>query len=271
MSIIRDRRGTPLFDLPFNVANREIEGLEDIYKFGRVTGLDAAEKTVWTGSTVYIFPSIATKMYIASTHSVDVCTGDIIKAVEIQYLDGLWDRQTEVHCLNGRTPVEIIIPVLRNNRMKFLSNCYTHVNTGAIWMGTSDFTAGVPVGKYGHIPSGMNQTHQGFYSVPGGHNIRIYDTYISVNEGKESNTWMRACIHSEVFSGFPGLKNTYEHKNHYDIFQTVFTSQRKIPLLLPEKTDIEFKASGSAGGNVNLSIEWTMLQVGSSYFSNPNG
>jgi hypothetical protein len=209
-------------------------------------------------------------MAFASTNSVDVCTGTIVKAILFEYLDSSWDTATEVHCINGRTPVTLPNNILRINRMKFLSNCETHINTGHIWLGTSNWTDGVPVNKYGHILSGTQQTYQGFYSVPRGHTAKIYDLNVTVNEGKSSNVWMHVNDHAETFSGFPGLGNTYQHKNSYDIYQTVFTSQRKIPLSFGQMSDIEFRAQGSIGGDVNLGVEWTMLLTGSSYIVNDN-
>lgn len=44
-----------------------------------------------------------------------------------------------------------------------------------------------------------------------------------------------------------------------------FVNQRKIPWTFTEKTDIEFRATGSIGGSVALSIDWGFLLVGSGY------
>jgi len=273
MPTMRDIKGLPLTGNPFNITNSEYAGIFKNHKFGRTEGLANVERTVWTGSITYNFPTVPLAMALASTNSSDICSGSVIKAVKVDYLTASWDMMSETHCLNGLTPVTLssgsAANILRVNRMVFLSNCAYHVNTGQIWLGTSDWTAGVPAGKYGHIDTGKQQTYQAFYSVPRGFDAKMYDLNITLNSSKQATIWMRSANYSETFSGFSSLKNTYQHKDSVDLFQNDFPRQYTVPKTYPEMTDIEFRATGLSGGGGNVSIEWSMLLVGSAYRSDP--
>lgn len=268
MTIKRDKKGTPILDFMFNVSNGEIVGLSRSYKFGRAINLGTTQQTIWTGSEDYSFPGSAQTMAVASTNSAD--KAGVANAAEylwVSYLSSGHNEMTEIVSLNGLAPVDLSEPLLRINRMKILSTEPSATNTGAIWLGTSNWTAGVPANKFGHILSGKGQTYQAFYTVPISKEIYIYDINITSNEGKESSVEMLVNETVETFSGFPGVVNTLQAKNHYDVFETVFQSQRKIPLCYDEKTDIEFKGTGGTTGT-DISVEWSFLIVDKSYHSN---
>jgi hypothetical protein len=268
MAIKRDNQKTPILDLVFNVINGELPGLETFYKFGRVINLGVTERTIWTGSEAYTFPGSAQTMAVASTNSADKAgISGGAGYLFVRYLGSGFNEFTEIVSLNGLTPVDLSEQVLRINRARILSDDLTTINTGDIWIGTSDWTNGIPDNKFGHILTGKGQTYQGFYTVPVNKSVSIYDINITTNLGKESSVELFVRENAETFSGYSDLVNTLQAKNHYDVYQTTFPTQRKVPLHYSEKTDLEFRATGAAAGT-DISVEWTMVTIDSSYLPN---
>lgn len=270
MSIRRDRFGTPIIDLPFNIALNEIPGLTWAYKFGRVVGLDTVQRTIWTAGFEYNPPPDPVDMYFASTSSEDCFLGAGANYMKVGYVGSGFVEHTEVHCICGHTPIKLNNPVHTINRTKVLSDDIDAVNAGPMWIGTSGFTNGVPSSAYAHVNSGVGQTYQAFYTVPHDKTLIVYDMIMSANEGKEGEVEIFARDNSETFSGFPNARNTFQAKNHYDIFQTTFPIARKIPLVFNPKTEILFKGRGKAAAT-NISVEGTFILVDSAYLNGSIG
>jgi len=270
MSIRRDKFGTAILDLPFNMSLGEIPGLSRSYKFGKVSGLDTVQRTIWTAGFEYNPPPGPTAMSFASTSPNDTSGGSGVNYIKVNYVGSGFNEFTEVHCLNGQTPVSLAHPVHTINRAKVLADDIDAKNAGPIWAGAGSFSAGVPSSAYTHIESGVGQTYQAFYTLPNNQHMLIYDMILTANEGKEGSIEMFARENAEVFSGFPNARNTFQAKNHYDIFQTTLPIQRKIPLCFGPKTEIIFKGRGKAT-LTDLSVEGTFVLVNSTYLHGLTG
>ncbi len=264
MSVINDANGNPIGDLSFQVALNQFIGLRNDHKFGHVDALSTTRRTVWTGGVDYAFPPTPETMYVSAVGTQDTHGGTGAEYMWVNYLTTSFAEVTEVVSLAGRTPVPLTSPVLRVNRMICLADDPTVKNLGVMWLGTSNHTAGVPSSVYAHIESATGQTYQAFYTVPRFEKAIVYDINITTNEGKGAQVEMFSRNNIETYSGFTDARNMLSPDNHYDVFETAFSNRRRIPLTYPEATDIEFKGKGSASGT-NVSIEWTMQIVNSSF------
>lgn len=274
MSIRRDGNGTPIWDFGFTIARGEVPGLKPEYKFGKGFDIGTSQKTLWDSGSdtgIYTFPLSAQVMKLSSTSSFDTCgRASSAEYGWINYLGSGYNEFTEVLSLNNRVGVSPAHPVLRVNRMKMLSSDpnLTRSNTGHIWLGTGTVTAGKSAVAYGHIEPGAGQTYQGFYTVPAGCKAYIFDVIASSKKGKTAELAMFVKNISETFSGFPGIYNTFQGKNHFDLFENVFVMNRKMAYVFPEKTDINWRGLGGAT-ETDIQIEWTMIiEASSGYNSN---
>lgn len=264
MSIRRDKFGTSILDLPFNIALDEIPGLSRGYKYGKVSGLNTTQRAIWTAGFDYNPPPGPTEMFFASTNAGDVAGGAGVDYLQVGYVGSGFNEFTEIHCFNGQTPVPLNNPVHTINGARVLADDIDKKNLGPIWAGTGSFTSGVPSSAYTHIDSGVGQTYQAFYTVPNNKLMMVYDMIMTANEGKEGSIEMFARENSETFPGFPNAKNVFQAKNHYDIFQTTLSIHRKVPLCFGSKTEIIFKGRGKAT-LTDLAVEGTFVLINSIY------
>ena len=242
-SITRQAKTEP-FEL--QVARGQIYGHSVLNIYGYQTAVGTSFVPVWEGNSSYTFPSSAIQMHIVSS----VNTGDDKTAtfVTINGLDANYNQISETIKLNGTTTVTTVKSYFRINSMAVSSGA----PTGNITLkDTSDTTL------YAEIAAGNGRTLMGIYTVPAGYTF--YLSRIDINTSLNANP-----------AGFATYQN-YQTSNTGVSTVTIiapftnnYHTQRVMPRLVAEKTDIQLQSKVSIGtAALTVSQEGYLIANGS--------
>jgi len=217
---------TEPFDL--QVARGQIYGHSVLNIYGYQTAVGTSFVPVWEGNTSYTFPSSAIQMHLVSS----VNTGaDATSLITINGLDANYNQISETIKLNGTTAVTTVKSYFRINSMSVASGA----PTGNITLkDTSDTTL------YAEIAAGNGRTLMGIYTVPAGYTF--YLSRIDINTSLNANP-----------AGFATYQNYQTNSAGVSSVTVVapftnnYHTQRVMPRLVSEKTDIQLQAKVSTG------------------------
>lgn len=222
------------------VAAGQFDGLDWVHKFGANFDIDnnSEPETVWSAGGLYPWDSLSTAqtLYVLSTEAAD--TAD----VEIQGLDANYNPLTEVVTLTGTTAVTTSSQFLRVFRMT-----YNHgsENEGTITARvTSD--SGTIVGQ---IDATFSQTLMGIYTIPAGYTGYLLTGDFSVQKNKDAQVKFFQRPFGQSFR-IAHMAEVYEGTYRYDF---------KIPLPVPEKTDLEVRADNVETNNTRVTCNFDLL------------
>ena len=238
-SITQNGRFEP-FEL--QVARGQITGHRAITVFGYNPDVDASEETVWPAGGMLTHPSSAVQMKVSSSSATDNPSSTGAWAIVINGLDNNYNELSETVALNGQTAVLTINSYIRINSAYVSATGTGNSAVGDIYMGVGTVTLGVPATIYQIIKFDYNSTTTGHYTVPAG-----YTAYMdagSVNTGQAAGSNPVTC--RLVTSGANNIRLTnaiVTINNGTAVYEFIY------PLAVPEKTDIEATALGSASNN----------------------
>jgi len=224
-STTRQNKTEP-FDL--QVARGQVYGHSVLNIYGYQASVGTSFVPVWEGNSSYTFPSSAIQMHLVSS----VNTGaDATSLITISGLDANYNQISENIKLNGTTAVTTVKSYFRINSMTVASGA----PTGNITLkDTSDTTL------YAEIAAGNGRTLMGIYTVPAGYTF--YLSRIDINTSLNANP-----------AGFATYQN-YQTSNAGVSTVTIvapftnnYHTQRVMPRLVSEKTDIQLQAKVSTG------------------------
>ena len=242
-------------DFFFEAVRGRIPGYKYIHKFGFAEGVNTSKQTIWTGTnSPYLFPGSATNMAVTSTVS-----GDHGSRVRILGLNSAYNSIDETVTLIGNEVESTTNLFQRVHRVVVISASNGITNQGQIWVGNGIVTAQVPANKFAHIESSHAQTLQAIYTVPASHTLFITNMFFATTVAKT------ATFHVEVAP----FGQPFQHRRHFDVFQTAFNRPYAIPLPIAEKSDIKVECEGAAAGT-NATAEFdgiitnqvSILQIG---------
>ena len=194
---------------------------------------------------------LATVMKVSSSSASDTSAGTGARTVLIEGLDGDYNAVSETITLTGQTAVNTTNTYLRVQHITVATAGSGGVNAGVIYVGTGTVTAGVPAVIHELAPAGFNTELSGAYTVPAGYTAYMYQGGMSSQSN--GNNYITA---------------TLRFSNQGSPWQTpavtVFTADMvdynfTYPLVLPEKTDLEARATVSAGTSVATSFFFLVL------------
>jgi len=249
MPFLRDRRNVSIQHLGINAGAGMLRGIGSEFKFGTNPDVGSADETIWAYGGLYSYPLIAAIMTLSSSNTNDYATGTGAQSVRIYGLDANYNEVTEdltLHATDGLLGVNTILSYLRVFRIYVLTAGSADTAAGNLYMGTGAIVAGEPTNVYGMAPLGHNQTLQTVYTIPAGKTGYILRWNMSVNSGKIADVDLKIRAPGEVFAT----------KMSVNIYQTAYTQEFSLPFPLPEKVDLEMRASvASSGGDVSASYE----------------
>ena len=224
-STTRQNKTEP-FDL--QVARGQVYGHSVLNIYGYQTSVGTSFVPVWEGNSSYTFPSSAIQMHLVSS----VNTGaDATSLITISGLDANYNQISENIKLNGTTAVTTVKSYFRVNSMSVASGA----PTGNITLkDTSDTTL------YAEIAAGNGRTLMGIYTVPAGYTF--YLSRIDINTSLNANP-----------AGFATYQNYQTNSAGVSSVTVVapftnnYHTQRVMPRLVSEKTDIQLQAKVSTG------------------------
>ena len=215
----------------------------------------AAGEDVWRGSASSIpIPdqTNGVQMTLVSTSAADASGGTGIRTVEVHYLDGNWDEQTETITMNGTTGVNTVA-----TDIKFVQDIHAStVGSGGVAAGVVTIhLTGTPATVYDVIDAGGNMSLTMAKMVPAGFNLYISNWTASVAGNKPTFTRLRSTDHDRVL--YNGGSPVFIFKDVAVLETAPFTREwpREERIVVPPKSIIKVSVwATQAGGFVAASL-----------------
>jgi len=231
-------------NIPFytRVAQGEVQGYSAMTIFGYNADIDTSEETVWADGGVIPLRTTGIQMTVSSSSTSDTSAGTGARTVLVTGLDANYAVLTETVTLNGQTAVTMTNSFMRVNGITVLTAGSGGVNAGNIYVGTGSVTSGVPATIYEIAPTGANKTESAQYTVPAGYTAYIYDGGVTCGQASGSTSITARLV------------TTTEAGLRYNVAVTTLNNgisnyQFTLPLEVPEKTNVQATALGSAANN----------------------
>lgn len=231
-----------------------IDGHKTLFKFGNNPDTNGTLETVWSHSTLYVYPSAATAMKVSSTSANDNAAGTGAHTVLVAGLDANYNEISEIVTLTGQTPVLTTAVFLRVFRAYVVTAGVSNTAAGTIYIGDGVVTAGVPASVYAEIPFGENQTLMAMWTVPAGYTFYMYRGTFSA----ASNNAAQYVLGKFMVRPFGGVfRNAADVTANSSVIQYDF----EMPLAIPEKADIEARVIALAGTNFYVTASFEGVYI----------
>lgn len=213
------------------VAKGEYNNISSIFKFGRSDSIGSSEEVVWDGDGNYTFLGTAEFLNVVSTSALDVDQGASGAWNVIIYgLDEDFNEITEEVKLNGTVPVQTTQKFLRTYRALVVQGGNTSAIDGAN-QGDITFTSEDTTTPQAKIMAHEGQTLMAVYTVPAGKTAYVNGALFSVGEGKD-------CVFKGKFRNCTTDDCVFSNKFTIEMFEASQQADFKVPLAIPEKTDM---------------------------------
>jgi hypothetical protein len=216
----------------------------NIFAFTTILG-SVAFAPLWEGLTGsggnYVYPSSAVVMTLVSSSASDTAVTILIDGLDANYAP-----ITEQVAINGTTPVDTTKSFLRINGMRnVIGN-----SVGAITATNGGTT-------YAKILAGVGDTQMSIYTVPAGYSF--YQTYLQADSNTSITSGayvkLRTYVKDNTNGGVVITKNQ-------SVFTQAFNVPLTLPLIYPERSDIQWQlqGSGGAGAAANMYIGGILIK-----------
>ena len=204
----------------------------NIFAFNAAVGTTI--NTLWDATpTAYAFPTSASVMTFASTSASDNTSAKVL----VTGLDSTFTLTTETVTLNGVTGVNTATSFLRINTLALVAPGTGQVtNIGTI-------TAKVGAIIYAQMNPSTARTQNGFFTVPLGYSLYLYDINGFSGDGAATNKY----ISFQSRATDNGLAVPVTRTLTQTTFINNYQITRAVPLRYTEKTDVQWQVSASAG------------------------
>ena len=233
-----------VIDEGLEIAKGQINKLSHINKFGYNTAVGASYE-VLTDLGTHVLPTTAAAVSVVSSSANDAAAGTGARTLEVQGLDANYNLQTSTITLNGTAAVTTGSDTyLRVFRMRVLTAGTGETNAGAI-------TASIGGSDIAQIKAEVGQTLMGVYTVPAGHNVYLTKFQASLSKNQEAQVQLRTKAADD---------GAWQVKGQFGTFANTVEYEYTVPLLITQKTDIQFRAK--AGATSEMGIVFDMLLEG---------
>jgi hypothetical protein len=255
--IILDENYIPF---PLMVAMQRDRVATPVFKFGFNSAVANTGETIWAQGGLYTWQAAAATVSVTSSSTDDDSTptpGTGALTVVLEGLDANYVEQSETIILNGTTVVNSTKTYLRLHRMYVATAGTGLTNAGVIYAATSGdtyTTPGVPntaTKIMSTIAAGEGQTLQAFYTVPAGYTAYLTDIMGGSVDGNNATT---LDVRKREFGG------AFRTRHKFVVFKSTVQLHYNIPLVLPEKTDLEMRGT-SAAGTPDVDSSFNLLLV----------
>ena len=234
------------------VSKGQVAGATTLYKFGYNPDINGTEETVWSQGGDVVWPAAAFTAFISSSSTADTIAGTGAQTVTVEGLDENYASQSVTVNMNGQTQVQIgdASGWLRVNRVFVATSGSGGTAAGDIYVSVSGATAGVPTGDiYAKVTAGDNQTQQAIYTVPAGSTFYTDDVTFTAAISLANKNVTAKFISREFGS------NTFRTRLIQTLQSNLLLVPFEYPLAIPEKTDVECRAS----------TDTTNVEIGASF------
>jgi len=220
-----------------DIAKGNIAGLSSINKFGFNDQVPTSFEVIALSSANFTYPTSAGTVTVVSDDADDTSAGTGARTIKIQGLDGNYDFQEETITMNGTTNVNSTNTFLRVNRMEVLTAGSSNGMEGTI-------TATIGGNEQSRMEAEYdNQTLQANYTIPAGKTG--YLTRIQATSTKDNKAAFVGLFTRE-------LNSIFKIKQLFEIYRNNVVVDFTVPLVIPEKTDIELRGKNEGSGNVSI-------------------
>ena len=242
-------------DSNLSIAAGEVPGTSYIEKFGANLSVNADIETIWEFGGIYEYLTTASAVSAVSDESGDTApAGTGARTIELQGLDANYNTITEVISTGGTGGgASTTQQFLRIYRAFVKTTGSTGTNEGNILIKSGSTTV-ITIGTHGTGANkeGFGQSQTSVYTVPEGKTG--YITQWSVGSSVY-NSGVQAFLQvSEVDNGPLLRTRDVMFLNNYSI------KDYKVPLHIPEKSDIEVRAYNNATG-IPVSTSYNVILV----------
>ena len=243
---------TEAFEL--QVARGMITGHKSLFKYGNNPDVNGTLETVWSHSTLYVYPTTAIHMKVSSTSANDAAAGSGARTIVVSGLDADYNEINEIVTLDGQTPVLTTGLFIRVFRSYVLTAGSSNSAEGTIYIGDGVVTAGVPATVYAEISLGENQTLMALWTVPANYTLYVYRGTFSA----ASNNASQYILGKFMIRNFGGV-----FRNAADVTanSNVIPYDFEIPLAIPEKSDIEARVIALSGSNFYVTASFEGVYI----------
>lgn len=220
-------------------------------------GLGTAYEPIWAISgSAYPWLTAAQQLTVSSDATTDVFgSGTGAWVVKVDGLDTNWEPISETLNLNGRNPVTTVNSFLRVNMLMVVAAGSAGSNNGALYVGYGTVTTGVPANILSAIPATENVASQIIYSVPLGHTLELLAFRVSISAAGRLRFKTRFYA-----AGYPA--GLWFANNTLPLPAGIGTFNSKVPLHLPEKTDLMLEGLVTTGtGQCGVIIEAVLMET----------
>lgn len=227
--------------LDFYLGPRKYSNTSHVHKFGYNTAVGTSYEPI-TDLGTHVLPSSAAAVSVVSSSTNDDAAGTGAQTLEIQGLDADYNLQTSTVSLDGTNAVTTGSDTyLRVFRMRVLTAGTGETNAGNI-------TASIGGSNVAQINAGNGQTLMGVYTVPAGHNAFLTKFQASLSKNQEAQVQLRTKAASN---------GAWQVKGQFGTFANTVEYEYAVPLVISEKTDIQFRAK--AGATSEMGVVFDML------------
>lgn len=219
--------------LPYGVyiAKEYYNNVEAIQKFGYNTDVGTSFETIWDGSSVYTFPTTATTATLTSASGAT----DAGVEVYIEGVDANYTAQNEIVTLDASGTFTTTNTYLRIHRAYVAGSTAC---AGNITITVNALTVAI-------VKSDYQQTQMCVYTVPAGYTAYIVQVDASIEKQKE--VVIKLQVKEEN-----GVALT---KAIIASFGAPLTRRFDLPMMVPEKSDIELHGKAGATTAIGAEIE----------------
>lgn len=238
-SISRFGRTEP-FDL--QVARGQVAMHSVVHKFGYSSVIDGTEYPIWNIAANRVYLTTAAAMKVSSSSANDAIDGTGARTVLVSGLNSSYEPISETVELDGQTEVATTATFLRVTGIQVLTAGSGGKNAGVIYVGTGTVTTGVPAVVHELAPIGYNASSSGVYTVPAGYTAYFRRGGIST-EASNNGYVLSHLVTSNQGSPFTVAATTV-------LVDGIVDYSFDYPIALPEKTDIEARATATVGAHI---------------------
>ena len=231
------------------VARNQVVGHFSVLVSGFNATVGTSYETVWSESTIYVYPASATVIKISSSDANDTAAGTGARTVTVYGLDGSYNQINETVSLNGQTAVTTTATFLRVLHLMVNTAGSGGAAAGTIYAGVGAVTTGKPATVYGVYTADGGATAC-IYTVPAGYTGYVFD-FLCSSGVTSANAYSNVGLYNRPLGGV--FDNTIQGRCANG---GAFAIPLNYPVSFPEKTDIEVRASATSSSNVtaNFSI-----------------
>lgn len=235
-----------------SVSQGEVSGSTTLYKFGYNGDVTSTEETIWTPGGDINYRDDAITVEVSSSNINDTSGGTGARTIKVIGVDENYNQIEEDITMGGTNIVTGEKNFLRVFRSFVTSAGTSETNIGTITIRSSDTDvtmAEIPVNG-----GGEGQTQMAVYTVPAGKTLYVNQLTFTASVSGTGNKYATIKLISR--------DSTTKVKRVR--FVNVMNANRdtanfKYPLVYPEKTDLECRASSNDTALISASFEGTLV------------